>query len=160
MFQTFSQYCYYQMCIKTLQQSVILAWHVLLEHFQISHISIFTSTPVLCRIVGIMQHYFWLTCFLVMSLVSLDFFYRFSNIYEPWFVKKRQDGKVKYCWIIGGLLISIPVCLDEFTDWPLAYASNSGICFIEPQTYLIAFFISPSTFLVLSKYGVICGDHH
>ena len=82
-----------------------------------------------------------------MSFISLDFLYRFSNICKPWLVKKRQDGKTKLCWVIGALLTSIPVCLDKFTDWPLAYASSGGICFIEPQVFLIAFFIGPSLFL-------------
>ena len=83
----------------------------------------------------------------MMTFISFDFLYRFSNIHKSWLVKKSQDGKVKFCWVIGALLISIPVCLDEITDWPLAYASSRGICFIEPQIYLIAFFIGPSIFL-------------
>ena len=55
--------------------------------------------------------------------------------------------KLTFCWILGLALMSIPVCLDNFTTLPIDYGSSSGICFIEPRLYLIGFFIGPSLFL-------------
>ena len=116
-------------------------------YFQISHIPFFTSKPVLCRVMGILQHYFWLTSFLIMTSIALDLCYRFSNIYQPWYVKKSKCTAVKYCWVVGIIMMSIPTCLDCLTDLAIDYAPHYGICFIGPQLYLISFFIGPAMFL-------------
>ena len=51
------------------------------------------------------------------------------------------------CWILGIVLMTLPLCLDNFTTLPVTYGSSSGICFIEPRLYLIGFFNGPSMFL-------------
>ena len=115
----------------------------------------FISNPMLCSIMGLLLHYFWLTTFLIMSFISLECFYRFSNICQPWFVKHGNNKKkVKVCWIVSAKIMSIPICLDQFTDLPLEYASSSGICFIEPHIYIISLFVGPTLFLLC--INVIC----
>ena len=84
-----------------------------------------------------------------MTAVSLDFVSRFSNICKPWYLKKTRTSfcNLSYCWVLGIVLMSIPVCLDLISDLPITYGSTSGICFIEPRLYQIYFFIGPSIFL-------------
>ena len=89
-----------------------------------------------------------------MTFISLDLFYRFSNICTPWYVKNSKIRRVKFCWFPSIVFISIPICLDNFTDIPVTYSSESGICFIEPQLYLLIFFIGPSMFMFF--INVIC----
>ena len=90
-----------------------------------------------------------------MSYISLEFFYRFSNICKPWYMKHcNGKGKVMYCWLIGILVISVPVTMDNFSQFAVDYASSRGICFIEPQLYITAFFIGPT--LVLISINIIC----
>ena len=117
--------------------------------FQISHLPIFTTSPDRCRIIGVLQHYFWLTCFLIMASISIDFAYRFSNICKPWYMKKGKISmwNLSCCWILGLVLMAIPTYLDNLTELPITYGASSGICFIEPRQYLIGFFIGPSFFL-------------
>ena len=123
--------------------------------FQISSVKQISSEPLLCQIIGILLHGFWLMSFLIMTFISMEFFYRFSNVCKPWFVKKgKNKEKVKYCWVIGVLLMAIPVCLDHLTDLPLSYASSRGICFIEPHNYVIIFFIGP--ILCLISINALC----
>ena len=118
-------------------------------YFQISHLKTITSNPLLCKINGILLHFFWLTAFLIMSFISLKFFYRFSNICKPWFMKHDSGkDKVMYCWLIGILMMSIPVVMDNFSEFALDYAASRGICFIEPKFYINAFFVSPTLFLI------------
>ena len=62
-------------------------------------------------------------------------------------MKKSKCGLVKYCWITGIIMMSIPTCLDSLTDLALDYAPHYDICFIGPQVYLISFFIGPAMFL-------------
>ena len=103
----------------------------------------------MCRTIGILQHYFWMTCFLIMTTVSFDFFHRFSNFCKPWYLKKSSMSfcNLSFCWVLGIVLIAIPVCLDLLTQLPITYGSTRGICFIEPRLYLICFFIGPSLLL-------------
>ena len=89
-----------------------------------------------------------------MSFISFDFFYRFSNIRQPWYVKQSKKERVKFCWLFSFVLMIIPVCLDFFTDLPLTYGSSRGLCFIQPQFYLIAFFIGPT--ILISAANLVC----
>ena len=123
--------------------------------FQVSNLRQITSNPLLCQIAGILLHGFWLMTFLIMTFISLEFCYRFSNVCKPWFVKSgKNKEKVKYCWIVGVLLMAIPVCLEYLTNLPLSYASSRGICFIEPHKYVIIFFIGPT--LCLISINALC----
>ena len=123
--------------------------------FQVSNLGQISSKPLLCQIAGILLHGFWLMTFLIMTFISLEFCYRFSNVCKPWFVKSgKNKEKVKYCWIVGVLLMAIPVCLERLTNLPLSYASSRGICFIEPHKYVIIFFIGPT--LCLISINALC----
>ena len=51
------------------------------------------------------------------------------------------------CWIFAIVLMTIPICLDNWSTLQIDYGATSGICFIEPRLYLIGLFIGPSLFL-------------
>jgi hypothetical protein len=90
-----------------------------------------------------------------MSFISVNLFYRFSNICQPWLVKHGQGkNSVKYCWIVSLILILVNVCLDQFSSLELNYAGSRDICFIEPEFYLMLFFIGPVFFLI--SVNMIC----
>ena len=100
-------------------------------------------------------HYFWLTTFLIMTYISTELMYRFSNICKPWFLKKGYaKDNVKYCWLISCFSMTVPVGLNWSKHLNLAYASSRGICFIEPQFHIITFFIGPTLFLI--SVNTIC----
>ena len=122
---------------------------VLILLFQISHLNFIISRPLLCRVTGISLHYFWFTAFLIMSFISIELLYRFSDIGKPWMMKNgKNKKKVKYCWLVSFVFILVPVSLDLFSDFSVKYASSRGICFIEPHWYIVVFFIGPTLFFI------------
>ena len=109
-----------------------------------SNIKPIISRPVLCEVMGVSLHYFWFTTFLIMTCISAEFFYCFSNICKPWFVKRgKNKKKVKYCWILSFIIMAVIICVDKLADIPFRYGSERGICFIEPGLYVIILFIGP-----------------
>ena len=101
-----------------------------------------------------LSHYFWLTFFFIMTAISLDFVYHFTNIGSPWYTKHSRFKRFKYCWLISLIATAVPVALHHFSSLPIAYDDSRGICFISPLMYQVIFFIGPALFL--SSVNTIC----
>ena len=121
-----------------------------------SGLDFFIKTTYMCSLIGILVHFFWMTAFLIMTFISLDFVYRFSNIGSPWYTKQASGRKklVKFCWIVSLASVAIPTGLALFSDLPIEYTFIDDLCFIKPATYRIIFFSGPV--LALSTINTLC----
>lgn len=122
--------------------------------FQISGIQVVLRNSLVCKLIGIASHYFWLTTYFIMSAISFDFVYHFTNIGSPWYTKQIRFQQFKYCWLASIILTAVPVLLDHFTDLLIDYNGSRRICFISPLKHQIIFFIGPV--LLMSSVNTLC----
>ena len=101
-----------------------------------------------CYAVGVILHYSLITSFFIMTYIAGDILLVFSNICSSWYTRVKKQNNIYLCWFLGGLYIAICVCLDLFTDLDITYGSDRGICFLQPNYYLMMLFVIPVISLV------------
>ena len=113
-------------------------------HFQISGIDFFKEHTQICQCIGVALHFTWTTSFSIMTYIAFDLTYRFTNICQPWYTKKNiNTKKIFFCWVLTILYVLVCVLLDIFTELDLAYGPDRGMCFIQPNKYLLYLFVVP-----------------
>ena len=107
--------------------------------FQISGISIITSSYIVCKMVGTLLHLFWLMSFLCMSCISLDLAYKTNSNWH----RTSRKFKALYCVLFAMIFVMICLMLDLFTPLELEYGIERGICFLQTPFYQMILFVIP-----------------
>ena len=108
----------------------------------------FTPWQTVCHVVGVLQHFFWLSAFTWMSALAFTSALTFSRTR---FVLRKDPHFVKYmvfAWGSPAVLVSVSVAVDHFVVVNVQYASTST-CWINDHDGLLYFFVIPLGFLVL-----------
>ena len=96
----------------------------------------------LCRIIGVLLHYSWMTGFIVMTYIAVDILLIFSRC-TSWHRRVQSNGKITICWLISAVFVGCCIVVDLCTGANFDYGSDNGLCFIQPAFYRLVLFIIP-----------------
>ena len=105
---------------------------------------------ILCKILGVLVHFFFLTSFLWMNVMSFDVFNTFSSSFSSVGNNRKHFALYSlYVCLSALVIISIGILMDEMTSW--SYRPNYGIgaCWITNSKGLIVFLLVPLAIIIL-----------
>ena len=108
------------------------------------------TNNLLCKILGILDHFLFLASFLWMNVMSFDVLKTFSSsFYNVENNRKHFVYYSIYAWFTSLIVISMAVVVDEMTLWSYRPRYGEGICWITNNNGLIIFFLIPAAILIL-----------
>ena len=105
---------------------------------------------VICKIIGILDHFFFLASFLWMNVMSFDIYKTFSSAFYS--VENNQKHFALYslyAWGSSLCITSAGILTDEMTAWSFRPKYGVGACWITNTKALIVFFLVPCALLMI-----------
>ena len=126
-----------------------LFWAQALTQFGIHQ----TKNPLVCTIVSIVTHYFWLASFCAMNICSFHMFRVFtSSLYSSLGRSKRTV--VQYCFYIytsPGIAISVYILIKLMVDGSQNLGYGGDVCFISDRISILIVLVTPAGLIILSN---------
>ena len=102
----------------------------------------FTPWQTVCHVVGVLQHFFWLSAFTWMSSLAFTSAITFSKIN----IRLRKDPNfltyLLLAWGSSAVFVSVSVTIDNYKIFEIRYFSDN-FCWIHNKDGLLYFFAVP-----------------
>ena len=105
---------------------------------------------VLCKTIGILDHFFFLASFMWMNVMSFDVFKTFSSSFNSVENNRKHFALYSlYSWGSSLCITLVSTLVDEITSWSYRPGYGVGACWITNNKGLLVFFVIPCALLII-----------